>query len=66
MLCLLENDGVLQIAREFGSSQLYEDFSNVQLQPLASRVAQIVASIPDKAQPKAPALLSSQYPCSLM
>ncbi|KAJ6760854.1 TELOMERE LENGTH REGULATION PROTEIN TEL2 FAMILY MEMBER [Salix purpurea] len=59
VLCLLENDGVLQIAREFGSSQLYEDFSNVQLQPLASRVAQIVASIPDKAQPKAPALLSS-------
>uniref|UniRef100_A0A6N2KCV9 TELO2 ARM repeat domain-containing protein n=1 Tax=Salix viminalis TaxID=40686 RepID=A0A6N2KCV9_SALVM len=66
VLCLLENDGVLQIAKEFGSSQLYEDFSNVQLQPLASRVAQIVASIPDKAQPKAPALLSSQYPCSLM
>ncbi|KAL9375470.1 hypothetical protein Peur_032349 [Populus x canadensis] len=59
VLCLLENDGVLQIAREFGSSQLYEDFTNVQLQPLASRVAQIVASIPDKAQPRAPTSLSS-------
>lgn len=59
VLCLLENDGVLQIAREFGSSQLYEDFTIVQLQPLASRVAQIVASIPDKAQPRAPTSLSS-------
>jgi len=66
VLCLLENDGVLQIAREFGSSQLYEDFTIVQLQPLASRVAQIVASIPDKAQPRAPTSLSSQYPWSLI
>ncbi|KAG6746123.1 hypothetical protein POTOM_050637 [Populus tomentosa] len=62
VLCLLENDGVLQIAREFGSSQPYKDFTIVQLQPLASRVAQIVASIPDKAQPRAPTSLSSQYP----
>ncbi|KAM1739702.1 hypothetical protein ACFX11_015379 [Malus domestica] len=59
ILCLLENNGVLQVAREFGGSCQSEDYINENLKPAVSRVAQIVASIPDKAQLRAPTSLSS-------
>ncbi|KAF5732191.1 telomere length regulation protein TEL2 [Tripterygium wilfordii] len=60
VLCLLENDGVLKIAKEFDHFCPYEDFTtNATLRTSLSRVAQIVASIPDKARLKAPVSLSS-------
>ncbi|KAL5543994.1 hypothetical protein UlMin_007778 [Ulmus minor] len=59
VLCLLENDGVLQMAREFGSSSQSEDSAYEHLKGAVSVVAQIVASIPDKAQIGSPIPLSS-------
>lgn len=56
VLCLLENDGVLQMAREFWQSK---DSTSEQLKPAVSRVTQIIASIPDKARLRAPTSLSS-------
>ncbi|KAM5575117.1 hypothetical protein ABKV19_014186 [Rosa sericea] len=53
VLCLLENYGVLQMAREFGGSFQSEDYTNENLKSTVSRVAQIVASIPYKAQLRA-------------
>ncbi|KAJ9163853.1 hypothetical protein P3X46_023481 [Hevea brasiliensis] len=61
LLCFLENDGVVQMAREFGSAHQSSDFTSAQLKPVLSRVAQIVASIPDKARPKASTSLSSHF-----
>lgn len=62
ILCLLENNGVLHMAREFGVSFQSEDYINENLKSTVSRVAQMVASIPDKAQLRAPTSLLSQYP----
>ncbi|XP_062029874.1 uncharacterized protein LOC133745771 [Rosa rugosa] len=59
VLCLVENNGVLQMAREFGGSFQSEDYTNENLMSTVSRVAQIVASIPDKAQLRAPTSLSA-------
>ncbi|XP_022923797.1 telomere length regulation protein TEL2 homolog [Cucurbita moschata] len=56
VLCLLEKDGVLQMAKEFGESCKYENFVTI---PAISKVAQIVTSIPDKAQSRASNSLSS-------
>ncbi|KAL6997027.1 hypothetical protein U1Q18_007150 [Sarracenia purpurea var. burkii] len=61
-LCLIENDGVLQMAREFGGSGQYKDISSEQLNSTICRVAQLVTSIPDKAQLGTSNSLSSQYP----
>ncbi|CAL5358120.1 unnamed protein product [Camellia sinensis] len=47
-LCLLENDGVLQMARAFGVSCQSEDNSAEELYSKISRVAQLITSIPDK------------------
>ncbi|KAM5571776.1 hypothetical protein ABKV19_012055 [Rosa sericea] len=47
------------MAREFGGSFQSEDYTNENLKSTVSRVAQIVASIPDKAQLRAPTSLSS-------
>ncbi|KAL3748065.1 hypothetical protein ACJRO7_009310 [Eucalyptus globulus] len=58
VLFLLESTGVLRIATEFAKSQR-EGSSHEQLQPLISRVAQLIASVPDKAQFKAPPSLSA-------
>ncbi|XP_050377869.1 LOW QUALITY PROTEIN: uncharacterized protein LOC126795088 [Argentina anserina] len=55
VLCLLEIKGVLQMAREFGGSFQSEG----SLKSTVSRVAQIVASVPDRAQLRAPTSLSS-------
>ncbi|KAL5717818.1 hypothetical protein ACHQM5_010781 [Ranunculus cassubicifolius] len=58
VLCLLEKDGIHQMARDFGDSGRFR-----QLKPdsliFISRVSQQVASIPDKARIGAPAALSS-------
>nr|XP_048330054.1 uncharacterized protein LOC125422429 isoform X1 [Ziziphus jujuba var. spinosa] len=59
VLCLLENDGVLQMAKEFGGSGHSENSSREYFKPALSRVAQIVTSVPDKARLRAPASLSS-------
>ncbi|PWA87366.1 embryo defective protein [Artemisia annua] len=56
-LCLLENDGVLQLTREF--SHQSEDINLEQHKSAISRVAQLVTSVPDKARLGASTLLSS-------
>lgn len=56
-LCLLENDGVLQLAREFGQS----DSISEQPKPAISRMPQLVTSIPDKARLGASTSLSSHF-----
>ncbi|XP_051147882.1 uncharacterized protein LOC127263012 [Andrographis paniculata] len=58
VLCLLENDMVLQIAREFASGGQFEDVSHEQLRQTISRISQLITSIPDKARRGAPAALS--------
>ncbi|KAK7282002.1 hypothetical protein RIF29_10458 [Crotalaria pallida] len=50
VLCLLENNGVLQLAREFAGHPKLKGLTNERIKPAVSRVAQIVASIPDKAR----------------
>lgn len=59
VLCLLENNGVLQIAREFGGLSKSKGFTDEQMKPDISRMAQIVASIPDIARMNSPTSLSS-------
>ncbi|KAJ8752074.1 hypothetical protein K2173_001101 [Erythroxylum novogranatense] len=58
IVCLLDNEGVHQMARYFGNSQKSEERITAPLS-LISRVAQIVTSIPDKARPKGPSSLSA-------
>ncbi|XP_017258407.1 uncharacterized protein LOC108227646 isoform X1 [Daucus carota subsp. sativus] len=58
-LCLLESNGVLQIAREFSGSCSSEGLRDVQRKADISRIAQLVTSIPDKARVEAPKSLSS-------
>lgn len=58
VLCLLENDGVLEIAKEFTGCCHSEDLSHEQLKQIISRVAQLVTAIPDKARRRAPISLS--------
>lgn len=50
------------MAREFGGYCQREDSFNEHLKLTLIRVAQIVASIPDKARSRAPTSLASQYP----
>ncbi|KAK6275985.1 hypothetical protein POUND7_005694 [Theobroma cacao] len=59
VLCLLDNGGVLKMAKEFSISSQLKDIINERLKSAVSRVAQIVTSIPDKARLRAPPLLSS-------
>lgn len=60
-LCLLEDEGALQLAKELGVYQS-EDTVGSFVKPIVSRVAQLVASVPDKIRLGAPKSLSSQYP----
>lgn len=62
MLCLLENNGVLQIVREFGCPSNSKGVADERIKLSVSKMAQIVASIPDKARMNSPTSLSSQYP----
>lgn len=64
-MCLIEHKGVLQLATEFGGSYKSTGHTSEQLKADVSRVAQIVASIPDKARANSLTSLSSQYPASL-
>ncbi|MCI00457.1 telomere length regulation protein TEL2-like, partial [Trifolium medium] len=48
------------IAREFGSPSKSKGFTDEWMKPNVSRIAQIVASIPDKARMNSPTSLSSQ------
>lgn len=54
------------MVRDFGESFETIDYDSDMLKqgglPFLCRVAQMVASIPDKVRPKAPIALSSQYP----
>ncbi|KAK9673044.1 hypothetical protein RND81_12G142400 [Saponaria officinalis] len=61
VICLLENEGVLQMARELGILHESEDSSQSAVKLTVSRVAQLVASVPDKSRLKAPKSLSSHY-----
>ncbi|GAB2289417.1 hypothetical protein Dimus_023726 [Dionaea muscipula] len=58
-LCLIQKEGVLQIAHEFSVYREAKDFQNTMLKPTLSRVAQLVASIPDKARFGAPKSLTT-------
>ncbi|XP_010696186.2 uncharacterized protein LOC104908733 isoform X1 [Beta vulgaris subsp. vulgaris] len=57
-LCLLEDEGALQLAKELGVYQS-EDTVGSFVNPIVSRVAQLVASVPDKIRLGAPKSLSS-------
>ncbi|KAK7350685.1 hypothetical protein VNO77_09557 [Canavalia gladiata] len=60
VLCLLQNNGVFQLAREFGSDPSKSKcVADERIKLEVSRVAQIVASIPDKARMNCPTSLSS-------
>ncbi|KAL0415777.1 UNVERIFIED_CONTAM: hypothetical protein Slati_3409600 [Sesamum latifolium] len=59
VLCLLENDLILQMAREFAGGAQFQDLSHEQLKQTISKVSQLVTSIPDKARQGAPTSLSS-------
>lgn len=65
ILCLLENKGVVQMAKEFGAAYQSEDSVDEHFKSRVSTVAQIVSSLPDKAQMGAAISLSSQYPLHL-
>lgn len=62
VLCLLENELVLQMAGEFTIDCQLGDLSHEQLKQSVSRASQLITSIPDKARRGAPASLSPQYP----
>ncbi|KAI7727427.1 hypothetical protein M8C21_020432 [Ambrosia artemisiifolia] len=57
-ICLLENDGVLQLAREFAHQP--RNINLEQHKSAISKVSQLVTSVPDKARMGASTLLSSQ------
>ncbi|KAF6155345.1 hypothetical protein GIB67_019871 [Kingdonia uniflora] len=59
ILCLLEKNGVLLMAKEFGGSPTSASFMKPNSSIFISRVAQLMASIPDKARLGAPVALSS-------
>ncbi|KAK6148152.1 hypothetical protein DH2020_019064 [Rehmannia glutinosa] len=59
VLCLLENDLVLQMARDFAGFCQFEDLSHEQLKQAISEVSLLITSVPDKARRGAPASLSA-------
>ncbi|KAL0342365.1 UNVERIFIED_CONTAM: Telomere length regulation protein TEL2 [Sesamum calycinum] len=66
VLCLLENDLMLQMAREFAGGAQFQDLGHEQLKQVISKVSQLVTSIPDKARQGAPTSLSSQLTTQLL
>ncbi|KAL8456813.1 hypothetical protein ACS0TY_034887 [Phlomoides rotata] len=58
VLCLLENELVLQMAEEFTIGCQLGDLSHEQLKQAISRASQLITSIPDKARRGAPTSLS--------
>jgi hypothetical protein len=66
VLCLLDNKGVSQIVAEFThSNKQGNDVLNPDKTIVVSRVAQLLASVPDKARLGASAALRSTYPFPL-
>ncbi|KAH9603580.1 hypothetical protein KSS87_010691 [Heliosperma pusillum] len=61
VICLLENEGVIQIARDLSVDSDSEESSQSVVKLTVSRVAQLVASVPDKARRGAPKSLSPHY-----
>lgn len=63
VLCLLEKNGIRRMAREFGDSVTFKNFPSERPKPdnmvFISRVAQLIASIPDKARLSAPVALTA-------
>ncbi|XP_038986826.1 telomere length regulation protein TEL2 homolog [Phoenix dactylifera] len=63
VLCLLENQGVRRVVGEFGLSYSSDEYGDELLKPdvsmFISRVAQLLASVPDKARLEALPALSS-------
>ncbi|KAK9119955.1 hypothetical protein Scep_018048 [Stephania cephalantha] len=63
ILCLVEKDGVLEMARELGASpksgESTKNIAKTDNTVFISKLAQLVVSIPDKARLNAPAALSS-------
>lgn len=59
--CLLENDFVCQMTREFAGCCQFEDKSHDKVKKAISAASQLITSIPDKARRGAPALLSPRY-----
>ncbi|XP_057806839.1 uncharacterized protein LOC131021593 [Salvia miltiorrhiza] len=58
VICLLENDLVRQMTREFSGDCDFEDASHEQVKKSISAASQLITSIPDKARRGAPASLS--------
>lgn len=66
ILCLLDNKGVSQIVAEFTHFNKHgNDVLNPDETIFISRVAQLLASVPDKARLGASAALTSLYPFPL-
>ncbi|KAL6497202.1 hypothetical protein OROGR_029131 [Orobanche gracilis] len=65
-LCLLENDMVLQMARDFAGSCQFDNLSRERFKQAISRVSQIITSIPDKARLRAPTSFSAQVTGQLL
>jgi telomere length regulation protein len=63
---LIENKGVCQIVEELTFSNKQDDgILNPEKSTFISRVAQLLASIPDKATMGAASALTSSYPCCI-
>lgn len=62
VICLLENDLVCQMTREFAGDCQFEDAGHEQVKKAISASSQLITSIPDKARRGAPASLSPRYP----
>lgn len=62
VICLLDNDLVCQMTREFAGNCHFEDLSHEQVKKTISATSQLITSIPDKARREAPASLTPRYP----
>ncbi|XP_042040158.1 telomere length regulation protein TEL2 homolog isoform X1 [Salvia splendens] len=58
VICLLDNDLVCQMTREFAGNCHFEDLSHEQVKKAISATSQLITSIPDKARREAPASLT--------
>ncbi|XP_042037087.1 telomere length regulation protein TEL2 homolog [Salvia splendens] len=58
VICLLDNDLVCQMTREFAGNCHFEDLCHEQVKKAISATSQLITSIPDKARREAPASLT--------
>lgn len=59
VLCLLDNNGLVHIIRDFSTSVQFEGLTIDHLKQSVSHVAQLITSVPDKARQRAPTSLSA-------